>query len=369
MIERRSISGYDVAFFALLFTLLGVGLLSIYSVTSASGRSPHYLRQIYWIGLGLIAFLVMAWIDYHQIVRLAYPAYFLTIVSLLLVLVMGRTSLGATRWLSFGPFSFQPSELAKISLLLVLAKHFSEHFPRKGLGMAELIFPGVIMVIPMALILKQPDLGTALAISSVFISMVFVLGFRSQFMIWSSLLSLISIPFMWQIFWNNLKGYQRNRLTIFMEPSTDPMGSGYHLLQSKIAIGSGKIFGKGLWGGTQSQLRFLPESHTDFIFSVFSEAWGFVGVFFLFVLFLLLVLWGIEVAYKAKDPLGALLAIGIVGLISSYFLVNVGMTLGLVPVVGIPLPLISYGGTSMVITLGLLGLLFNVKLRRFMLFY
>ncbi|HLG21985.1 MAG TPA: FtsW/RodA/SpoVE family cell cycle protein, partial [Candidatus Manganitrophaceae bacterium] len=165
------------------------------------------------------------------------------------------------------------------------------------------------------------------------------------------------------------KDYQKNRLLTFINPTGDPMGTGYHIIQSKIAIGSGGFFGKGLFGATQSQLKFLPESHTDFIFSVFSEQWGFFGVLVLFILFFFVALWGIEIAYKSKDLLGSLLAVGIVGLLSLYFLVNVGMTLGMAPVVGVPLPLMSYGGTSMITTLGLLGLLLNVKLRRFMLFY
>jgi rod shape determining protein RodA len=259
--------------------------------------------------------------------------------------------------------------LVKVSILLILAKYFSDHHPRKGLNLRQLIVPGVLFLIPALLILKQPDLGTALSISSIFLSMVFVLGLRSKFLIYSSLLSMMLFPFFWQFFWNHLKDYQRERLLTFVNPTDDPMGTGYHIIQSKIAIGSGGFFGKGLFGGTQSQLKFLPESHTDFIFSVFAEEWGFFGILILFALFLFLIFWGIEIAYKAKDTLGALLAIGIVGLISFYFLVNVGMTLGMAPVVGVPLPLMSYGGTSMVTTLGLLGLLLNVKLRRFMLFY
>lgn len=374
MIDRRGLVGYDWLLFVVLLLLLGIGVLSIYTVTaapmaSASGRTPLYMKQIYWIIIGWVVFLVMAWIDYHEIARFAYPIYAGTVILLILVPIIGKSSQGAQRWISLGFISFQPSELAKISLLLVSAKYFSDYYPRNGLNLRQLALPGTLIMIPLLLILKQPDLGTALAVSSVFFSIVFVLGFRSKFLIYFSLLSAMMFPFLWQFFWNNLKDYQKMRLLTFVNPTSDPTGTGYHVTQSKIAIGSGGLFGKGLFGGTQSQLKFLPESHTDFIFSVFSEEWGFFGILFLFALFLFLVLWGIEIASRSKDVLGTLLSVGIVGLISFYFLVNAGMTLGVMPVVGVPMPLVSYGGTSMVTTMGLLGLLLNVKLRRFMLFY
>lgn len=374
MIDRRSIAGYDWLLFLVVFLILAMGVLSIYSVTFISpspgrARTPLYMKQIYWIIAGWVVFLLMAWIDYHEIIRFAYPIYVFGVFLLVLALIIGRVSLGAQRWISLGFISIQPSEVMKVSILLILAKYFSDHQPRRGLNLRQLIVPGALLLVPALLILKQPDLGTALSITSIFFSMVFVLGLRSKFLIYASLLSMMMFPFFWQFFWNHLKDYQKERLLTFVNPTDDPMGTGYHIIQSKIAIGSGGFFGKGLFGGTQSQLKFLPESHTDFIFSVFAEEWGFFGVLILFALFLFLTLWGIEIAYKAKDTLGALLAVGIVGLISFYFLVNVGMTLGMAPVVGVPLPLMSYGGTSMVTTLGLLGLLLNVKLRRFMLFY
>jgi rod shape determining protein RodA len=324
---------------------------------------------MYWIGLGLAVFVLMAWVDYHEIARLAYPAYAVTLLLLILVLLVGRVGLGAKRWLSLGSFSIQPSELAKLALLLVLARYFSENSPRRGLSFGQLIVPGILTTLPVLLILKQPDLGTALALSSVFITLVFLMGLRSRFLIHSTLLVLMLLPFLWHFFWTHLKDYQKERLLTFLEPGSDPMGTGYHIIQSKIAIGSGGLLGKGLFGGTQSQLKFLPESHTDFIFAVFAEEWGFLGVLILLGLFVMIVLWGVEIAYRAKDPLGTLIAAGIVGLLSFVIVVNIGMTLGVMPVVGVPLPLMSYGGTSMITTLGLLGLLLNVKLRRFMLFY
>lgn len=371
-IDHRALSRFDWFVFGVILTILGLGVLSIYTVTyPAAGkvRTAFYLRQIYWIGLGLIGLLVMLWIDYHRIARLAYLFYGLTLLLLVLVLIVGPVIQGAQRWLPLGLFSVQPSELAKVTLLLVLARYFSEVSPRRGLSLSQLLIPIFLTLLPMALILRQPDLGTALVLLSILVTLVLMMGLRSRFLIYTSLFSLMFFPFVWHFFWMNLKDYQRERLATFIDPSNDPMGTGYHIMQSKIAVGSGGLVGKGLFGATQSQLRFLPESHTDFIFAVFAEEWGFLGVMVLLTLFFIVMLWGVEIAYRAKDPLGTLLASGIVGLLLFYIVVNVGMTLGVMPVVGVPLPLMSYGGTSMVTTLAFLGLLLNVKTRRFMLFY
>ncbi len=368
-VDTRMISGFDRFLFVVLFLILGIGVLSIYSVTSEAGGASLqgtalYLKQINWIVLGWLVFLVMAWIDYREMARFAYPIYLVTVLTLALVPVLGRTGMGAKRWLTLGSFSFQPSELAKIGILFALAKYFSDNGPKKGLNLGQLLLGSGILIIPALFILKQPDLGTALSVSSIFLSMVFILGLRSRFLIYFSLISAMVSPFVGQFFWNNLKDYQKKRIFTFMNPAEDPTGTGYQIIQSKIAIGSGGFFGKGLFGGTQSQLKFLPERHTDFIFSVFAEQWGFLGVLVLFILFFLVILWGIEVASQSKDLLGSLIAVGIVGLFSFYFFVNVGMTLGVMPVVGVPLPLVSYGGSAMVTTLGMLGLLLNIKVRR-----
>ncbi len=375
MIRQQVIDTIDLLFFGVLFVILGISLMTIYSVTNAMPLSlsamPVYLKQFLWVLLGMVAFFLFWAIDYHEIARLAYPLYGITLVLLILVLATGRTIAGAQRWVSFGAFSFQPSEVAKVSLLLVLAKYLSADYDRSGAGLnlKKLIFPLVLLLLPMLLILRQPDLGTALALSSIFFSIIFVLGFRSKFLIYFSLLSLMLVPFIGQIFWNSLKDYQKERIETFLHPTEDPMGSGWHVIQSKIAIGSGGMWGKGVGGGTQSQLKFLPESSTDFIFAVFSEEWGFTGIVVLFALFIFLFWWGVDVAYKARDTMGTLMAVGIVGLLAYHFLVNVGMALGVMPVVGVPFPLMSYGGTALISNLGLLGLLLNIKVRRLMLFH
>ncbi|HET6371393.1 MAG TPA: FtsW/RodA/SpoVE family cell cycle protein, partial [Nitrospiria bacterium] len=221
-IDRRALARFDWAFLGVIALILGIGVISIYSVTfqpAAGGKTPLYVKQIYWICLGLAAFVIMAWIDYHEIVRFAYPAYGITIVLLLLVLAVGRVGLGAKRWLALGFFSVQPSEVAKLTLLLVLAKYFSENSPRRGLSFGQLMVPGFLMLVPLLLIMKQPDLGTSLAISSVFITLVFLMGVRSRFFIYSFLFSTMLFPFLWHFFWRHLKDYQKERLLTFLDPS------------------------------------------------------------------------------------------------------------------------------------------------------
>ncbi len=371
MFDRRLITKFDWKFLLIVFSILCISVLSIYSVSAHKEqmKSMLYVKQIYWIMLSMIVFFMAVVIDYHTISRYAYLVYAVVVILLLLVMFVGKVGLGAQRWLSFGFISFQPSEFSKLGILLVLAKYFSENAQRSGFRLTQLFFPIVLLGIPFFLVLKQPDLGTGLSMTFIFVSMLFLVGLRSRSLIFISLIFLMFLPFLWNFFWHHLKGYQKERLLTFINPTVDPSGTGYHIIQSKIAIGSGGIFGNGLLGGTQSQLKFLPEGHTDFIFAVFAEEWGFTGIIVLLVLFGLLLLWGIEVAFKAKDSLGTFLAAGIVGMIGFNLIVNIGMTLGMMPVVGVPLPLMSYGGTAMVTTMGALGLLMNVKIRRFMLFY
>jgi len=373
MIPRARLSGFDGFALCVLLTLLGIGILTLYGIQPVNPliqkTSPYFFRQAIWILVGAVAFVLMASIDYHTLARFAYPLWVLSVVLLIGVLVAGRSIQGARRWISLGLFSIQPSEIAKVSLLFVLAKVFSDTPRRGGLSLSEMALPALLIGVPMLLILKQPDLGTGLALLSISVAIIFVIGLRSKVLIYSLLFGAIVFPFFWLFFWNHLRGYQKERLLTFINPAHDVSGAGYHIAQSKIAIGSGQLFGRGLLGGTQSQLKFLPEGHTDFIFAVFAEAWGFAGVAAMLLLFLLLIVWGVEIALRAKDRLGSLLAVGVIGLFSFHVLINIGMALGNMPTVGIPLPLISYGGTAMVTTLGLLGLLLNIKLRRFTFFY
>jgi rod shape determining protein RodA len=373
LIHERRFDFFDWSFFVVMAITFSISLLTIYSVTPATvpsiAKMPLYLKQFFWMLIGLTVFLFFATADYHEVARFAYPLYAITIILLILVLTTGRTIQGAQRWITIGTFVFQPSELAKVSTLLFLAKYFSDHPPQNGLNIQKLFAPVGLLLVPTLLILKQPDLGTALSILAIFFSIVFVIGLRSKFLIYLSLMSLMIVPFVGQILWSGLKQYQQDRIITFLNPAADPMGSGWHVIQSKIAIGSAGFWGKGLGGGTQSQLKFLPERATDFIFAVFSEEWGFRGIVILFILFACVCWWAIDVANKSKDLLGVLISVGTVGLLSYYFLVNVGMALGVLPVVGVPLPFVSYGGSAMITNLGLLGILLNIKLKRFVLFH
>ena len=367
--ETRGFDNFDLRYVGLILAILGLGVLSIHSVThdQQGGIAPYYLKQLIWISLGAAAFLIMwAW-DYHSLARLAYPAYALVLLMLCFVLFDGRASKGAQRWIALGPFTFQPSEFAKLVLILVLAHYYSKA-PRVG-WLQRVIVPGVLMLPGLLLILKQPDLGSGLSFVAVYAAMLLMVGVRSQALGVMLLFSVMLFPFAWEGVWGSLHDYQRQRIMAFVNPDYDPGGKGYHALQSKIAIGSGELTGKGLFGGTQSQLKFLPEGHTDFVFAVFAEEWGFLGVLVLLALFVALIWLSLEIASKAKDQLGALLAVGIVSMLCFCVVVNIGMTAGMFPIVGIPLPLVSYGGSATIMTMASLGLLLNVKRRRLSLFY
>jgi len=371
MIDRRIVPKFDWTPLIAILTLIAVGLVSVYSATYSmdGGRHSLFVHQIYWLVIGLVAMGAMMTIDYHSLARWGYVLYGIAVAFLVLVLVMGRSGMGAQRWLALGPLSFQPSEMAKLFLVVALARYFSDDMINDGHTLKELVKPFLMVVGPVLLVMKQPDLGTALMFMFIFCAMAVVSGIRlKSFMMLVGTFALAA-PVAWSFFWGHLKDYQKKRILVFISPDSDPSGAGYHIIQSKIAIGSGGITGKGFLNGTQSQLSFLPERHTDFIFSVVSEEWGFVGSLLLLLIYLFIILWGLETAHKAKDRFGALLAVGAVSMLTFYVVINVGMTLGIMPVVGVPLPLVSYGGTSAVTTLMALGILLNVYRRRFQLFY
>lgn len=369
MMDSRALDHFEWQYLTVILAILSIGVLSIYSVTHAQQTSglPIYLKQVVWIGIGAVAFVVMFTVDYHKISRLAYPLYALVLVLLVVVLVTGKTSRGAQRWIPIGPFAFQPSEFAKLVLILVLASYYANS-PREG-WLQRVVLPGLIMMPGLLLIIKQPDLGSGLSYLAIYAAMLLVVGIRSKALGILLVFALMLFPFAWEMMWGSLHGYQRERIMTFINPDYDTGGKGYHGLQSRIAIGAGELMGKGLYGGTQSQLKFLPEGHTDFVFSVFAEEWGFLGVLALLVLFITLIVLAMEIAFKAKDVLGALLAAGVIAMVGFCAVVNIGMTAGIVPIVGIPLPLMSYGGSATVTTLAALGLLLNVKRRRLALFY
>jgi rod shape determining protein RodA len=365
-LDRRLILNFDWTLFILVLLISGIGLLNIYSAgltLNDSRQTPLYLRQIQWILVGLAGMSVAFFIDYRSLVRHAAWIYVLSVVLLLVVAVAGYGARGSQRWLIVGGFTFQPSELVKLTIILALAQFFDRHQIGRNYRLRELFIPFLIALIPFLLILRQPDLGTALILLILFLSIVFFVGLDWKSLILAAAGGLVLAPIGWFV----LRDYQKERILTFLSPERDPLGSGYHIIQSMIAVGSGGFFGKGFLKGSQTQLKFLPEQQTDFVFSVFAEEWGFLGGMTLMVLFLLLLLWGLKIAIHSKDYLGAVIAFGITMLIFWEVFINIGMVLGILPVVGIPLPFLSYGGSSMVVLMTAVGLLMNISVRRFIL--
>ncbi|MDT7042609.1 rod shape-determining protein RodA [Candidatus Nitronereus thalassa] len=364
MTRTPRFDGMDLSLLGVIASLLSVGVLTIYSVTSTApgGSFPIFAKQAIWIGVGTLVFLVMASFDYHKLARLSYILYGLGLLLLVVVMFSGKVSRGSQRWISLGPIAIQPSEFIKLPLLLMLATYYSTQ-TRTG-WLYRVIVPGLLALPGFLLILKQPDLGSSLSFLAIYITLLLAVGVKSKAFGLVLLTALMMFPFAWGELWGSLHDYQKERIISFVDPGYDPGGKGYQGLQSRIAIGSGELLGKGLRGGTQTQFKFLPEGHTDFVFAVFAEEWGFLGAVVLIMLFLSLFLLGLDIASKAKDMLGALLAIGVVGMITFNVVVNIAMTLGLAPIVGIPLPLLSYGGSATIMTMAVLGLLLSVKRRR-----
>ncbi|MEZ4598714.1 MAG: rod shape-determining protein RodA [Syntrophotaleaceae bacterium] len=363
MFDRRLLTHFDWPLLLMVLLTALVGIANMYSATSSwsSAATPVYVKQLYWLAGGLMLAGIVAAIDYRHLEQLGYVFYFLNLLLLALVLVVGKTSMGATRWLDLGFFNLQPSEIMKIVIILTLACYFSRQDYLLGYRMKDLLLPFACMSIPALLIMKQPDLGTAMIVLFIGLCMVLFAGIRP-----GTLAALIILSTGAAVAgWFKLHEYQKERIMTFLDPERDPLGSGYHIIQSKIAVGSGGLFGKGYMEGTQSQLSFLPERHTDFAFSVFAEEWGLTGSLVLLSLYLFIVIWGVYVARNAADPFGMFLAFGVSTMLFWHIVINLGMVIGLLPVVGVPLPLFSYGGTSMITTMIGVGLILNVSMRRF----
>lgn len=364
MFDRRLLVHFDWLLFALVLVLVGIGIMGVSSATfeGHARLSPLAMRQISWAGLGLFGMMFVFAVDYRELERLSYFFYGITLLLLLLVPIIGSFGGGARRWINLGAFSLQPSELAKVSSLLVLAQYFHLVIPPTGYNLRDLIYPGVLVAIPMGLVLAEPNLGTATIIGFVAMTLVFAAGIRL-----SSLATLgAAAGGLLPLLWHQMKPYQKQRILSFLHPDMDPLGTGYHMIQSKITIGSGMLWGKGFLQGTQNRLDFLPEKHTDFIFAVLAEEWGFIGVCTLFALYGALLARLLVIAWKARDRFGSLVALGGAAIIFWQLLINVGMNIGILPVVGVPLPLLSYGGSSLLTVMLAMGLALNVSTRRFL---
>jgi len=343
----------------LICMVAGVGFAMLYSAANGS-MDPWASRQMMRFGLGMAILFAIAIVDIRVWLRLAYTIYFLAMGLLVAVEIMGSTGMGAQRWIDLGVMQLQPSEVMKVAVVLALARCFHAPTLDEVGRLSYLVVPVLIVLAPAVLVLKQPDLGTALMLLMVGGAMFFLAGVRLWMFGVVIAAGLAAVPVIWQF----LHGYQRSRILTFLNPERDPLGAGYHILQSKIALGSGGIWGKGFLAGTQSHLNFLPERQTDFIFTMLAEEFGLVGGLALLLLYLLLIAYGIVIGLRSRNHFGRLVSLGLTTNLFLYVFINIAMVMGLIPVVGVPLPLISYGGTAMLAVLVGFGLILSVYVHR-----
>jgi rod shape determining protein RodA len=356
-VDRRLLQNVDWLLFVPAVVIIALSLTTLWSL-APEGRLAW--RQLTWVGVGLVALLAVVSVDYRILVRAAPALYIGGLAALLAVFVMGRLVAGARRWVHLGPLTFQPSELFKLIFVLLLAWVFTARWAQP-LSRGAALGVTALLAVPVVIIVRQPDLGTGLVLLPVLAAVLVGAGIRARTLGRLIATAVAATPLVWFA----LKDYQRERLLVYVDPVRDPLGTAYNVIQAKIAIGSGQLLGRGVSGATQSRLAFLPERHTDFIFAVFAEMWGFVGCLVLVVAYGLLVLRAFDIAASAREPRGRLVALGVSALLATQTLVNLGMVTGLLPVVGIPLPLMSYGGSSMLVSLMGLGLLLSVRMRQF----
>lgn len=352
---------YNISFSYVMFIVIlaAIGIVMLYSAANGNW-SPWTINQLIRFGMGFAVMIVLALTDIKLLLRYAYVFYFITLILLVVVEVAGHTGMGATRWINLGFIKLQPSEFMKIAMVLVLARYFHTSSLQSIESVRGIISPLLMAIFPAFLIVLQPDLGTALMLIFTTAAMFFVVGVQIWKFVVVFIGGLITIPFAWHF----LHDYQQNRVLTFLNPERDPLGAGYHIIQSKIALGSGGVFGKGFLKGSQSHLNFLPEKHTDFIFTMLSEEFGLVGAVLVVILNILILAYSYSFALKSTSYFGKLLAIGLATNYFMYVFINIAMVLGLLPVVGIPLPLISYGGTVMLSIMASFGIILCVHINR-----
>jgi len=366
MMDRRLIESFDWSIIWVLLGIVGIGLLSLYSALypqiQANPTHNLFVRQLMWLSIGFFMLFLTLLFDYQRLKVMSFWIYVFAVLLLLAILIIGKEVNGSKRWLDFGGFQFQPSEFMKIVIVIQLASYFSSQDISPFPDLKRLIPAIGFVSVPVLLILAEPDLGTALAVLAIACTVIFFIGIRWRYIITVGLGLMFSV---WPIWEHVLRDYQKKRILILLRPDLDPLGAGYHIRQSKIAIGSGMLWGKGFLKGTQNKLHFLPEKHTDFVFSVWAEEWGFIGCAVLLLLFGMLIFLSLRVARRSKDRFGSLLVVGMTSLILWQVLINIGMVIGLLPVVGITLPFVSYGGSSLITLCFAMGIIENVSMRRY----
>ena len=354
---------FDWTLFISVAVLSVIGVINLYSATSVArgSHSEDYVQQIYWlVGGGILATLVAA-IDYRHYERLGYALYAGGVILLLLVFILGREIRGSSRWIYIGSYSFQPSEFMKLFLVIALAKYLHDDPKSEGRTLKDLVAPTVLAIVPTALVLLQPDLGTALILALVFVSICTLTRIQKRSLVWLGVGAGIIAPVFWSY---GLRGYQNERINAWLNPQENILGYNWDAHQARIAVGNGAWAGQGFMKGSQNQFLFLHEQHSDFPFPVFAEEWGFVGSIALVLFYGFLVLWCVRVASSAKDRFGAVLAVGVASILFWHVVFNLGMATGLLPVVGVTLPLFSYGGSNVMTVLMGIGLVMNVSMRR-----
>ena len=361
--NKRWLRRMDFTLLAATAAIIVMSLVIIGSATHINTPSDERYWFVQRQGLfallnGALAVFLMNF-DYKMLQRYGNRLYIFNIIMLLAVIFLGHSALGAQRWIQLGPITLQPSEFSKIIMIVSLAAMLEDKIGKLN-NLHDLLPVAAYVGLPFLLVMKQPDLGTSLVFMAIFLGMIFACGVNLRLLSGIFAVFIACLP----ILWHFLKDYQKMRIMVFMDPNVDPLGSGYHIIQSKIAIGSGMLFGKGLFGGTQSQLNFLPENQTDFIFAVVGEELGFVGAAFLLLLYLVVLWRGVKIARDASDTFGMLLAVGITSMLAFHVLVNVGMTTGIMPVTGIPLPLMSYGVSSLTTNIMAIAILLNIHMRK-----
>ncbi len=350
---------FNWGFLLLLAVISSMGFAMLYSVADGS-FSPWALKQMIRFVLGAGIMVVVALVDLRLWMRISYPLYAIALVLVTAVDIVGFKGMGAQRWLNLGIIQLQPSEIMKVAILLALARYFHGLTLEEVSRVKNLIIPLLIVVVPVGLVVKQPDLGTAILLTVSGGVLFFAAGLAWRYFILGGLAILAAIP----VIWERLHDYQRNRVFTFLDPERDPLGAGYHILQSKIALGSGGVFGKGFMAGTQAHLNFLPEKQTDFIFTMLCEELGFVGGLTLLAFYSVVLIYSFSVAVQCRNQFGRLLALGVSVSFFFYVFINSAMVMGLLPVVGVPLPLVSYGGTAMLSLMFAFGLLMSVYIHR-----
>lgn len=366
MEHHRIPQEFNWTLLGIVMALVAIGLVNLYSAVyfwDEGGARGLFWNQLIWAGLGISLMIVASLIDYRIFHQLAPVAYAAVLVLLVATIFFGTEIHGARGWLRLGPMSLQPAEFAKLAYLLIAARYFSDHPEPDGYGFWELLRPLILMIVPFALIIAQKDMGSALFLICIFGTMAFFARVRRQTLIACVIMASVGAG---GVYTFALKPYQRDRIVNFLHPEANLKGSGYQLMQSKIAVGSGKVFGKGYLKGNINKLRYLPERHTDFIFPVLAEEWGFAGCSVVLGLYAALLFMGVMVATKARDRFGHFLGIGVVAMIFWQVTINLGGVLGLMPLTGVTLPLLSYGGSSLVSILIGAGILLGISLRRFM---